>query len=414
MSYNEKEEIVDLNYIKMDGKNEIELLSHEDIEMDKLNILFLVKEFEDENIGKNLSNYLRQIIPEGSDLFKTNLDYMKQYFKSIILDKNNLYISVNRILSTDYKEKFIFNQENVQDICKLLCASFNEIKKYKISNYKDFKEAIDKLDFTKYDFFKIYSNDDYLKNKNKERNDINSLQSKSSTFSSYSAQFKDLYDEKNSNENNLLIELNRYHNEQKGIYYIDNESSVCSFFLNNNYIDYNFGEEENRKILTKECFLYPNKNINIGKTELPIELILLLYKFKNVETLIFQIQNINEQFIKMVIFILINIEWLFTSGIKEVKFDLGNNDLQIGMNEIYKERTSKFYHNCKKERSLVFNPDGYKSRTINLWEPEQIFFLKIFKKKIIKTLNFCIIYNLMKKLVLLIIIYVIYIMNLEI
>ena len=80
----------------------------------------------------------------------------------------------------------------------------------------------------------------------------------------------------------------------------------------------------------------------------------------------------------MVIFILINIEWLFTSGIKEVKFDLGNNDLQIGMNEIYKERTSKFYHNCKKERSLVFNPDGYKSRTINLWEPEtDIFFENI-------------------------------------
>ena len=56
MSYNEKEDVVDLNYIKMDGKNEIELLNQEDIEMDKLNILFLVKEFEDENIGKNLSN----------------------------------------------------------------------------------------------------------------------------------------------------------------------------------------------------------------------------------------------------------------------------------------------------------------------------------------------------------------------
>ena len=378
MSYNEKEEVVDLNYIKMDGKNEIELLSQEDIEMDKLYISFLVKEFEDENIGKNLSNYLRQVIPEGTDLFKTNLDYMKQYFKSVILDKNNLYISINRIISTDYKEKFIFNQENVQDICKLLCSSFNEIKKYKISNYKDFKEAIDKIDFTKYDFFKIYSNDDYLKNKNKERNDINSLQSKSTTFSSYSVQIKDLYDEKNSNENNLLIELNRYHNEQKGIYYIDNESSVCSFFLNNNYIDYNFREEENRKILTKECFLYPNKNINIDKTELPIEFILLLYKFKNVETLIFQVQNIDEQFIKMAIFILINIEWLFKSGIKEVKFDLGNDDLQIGMSEIYKERASEFYQYHKKKRSLLFNPDGYKSRTINLWEPEtDIFFENI-------------------------------------
>ena len=390
MSYDEKEEVVDLNYIKMDGKNEIELLSQEDIEMDKLNILFLVKEFEDENIGKNLSNYLRQVIPEGSDLFKTNLDYMKQYLKSIILDKNNLYISINRILSTDYKEKFIFNQENVQDICKLLCSSFKEIKKYKISNYKDFKEAIDKLDFTKYDFFKIYSNDDYLKNK--ERNDKNSLQSKSTTFSSYSAQIKDLFDEYNLNENNLLIELNRYHNEPKGIYYIDNESSVCSFFLNNNYIDYNFREEENIKILTKECFLYPEKNININKTELPIELILLLYKLKNVETLIFQVQNIDEQFIKMAIFILINIEWLFTSGIKEVKFDLGNDDLQIGMSEIYKERTYEFYQYHKKERSLVFNPDGYKSRTINLWEPETDIFFENIQKDDNKKVEF--LYNI--------------------
>ena len=390
MSYNEKEDVVDLNYIKMDGKNEIELLNQEDIEMDKLNILFLVKEFEDENIGKNLSNYLRQVIPEGPDLFKTNIDYMKQYLKSITLDKNNLYISINRILSTDYKEKFIFNQTNVQDICKLFCASLNEIKKYKIYNYKDFKEAIDKLDFSKYDFFKIYSNDEYLKYK--ERNDINSLQSKSTTFSSFSAQIKDLYDEKISNENNLLNGLNRYHNEQKGIYYIDNESIECSFFLNNNYIDYNFREEENRTILSKECFLYPKKNINIDKTELPIELILLLYKLKNVETLIFQAQNIDEQLIKMIIFILINIEWLFTSGIKEVKFDLGNDDLQIGMNEIYKERTFEFYHNYKKERSLVFNPDGYKSRTINLWEPEADIFFENIQKDDNKKVEF--LYNI--------------------
>ena len=392
MSYNEKEEIEELNYIKMDGKNEIELLSKEDIEMDKLNILFLVKEFEDENIGKNLSNYLKEVIPEGPDLFKTNLDYMKQYLKPIILDKNNLYISINRILSIDYKEKFILNQTNVQDICKLLCTSLNEIKKYKIYNYKDFREAIDIIDFSKYDFFKIYSNEDYLKNKNKEKNDINSSQSKSTTFSSFSTQIKDIYDEKGSNENNLLIDLNRYHNEQKGIYYIDNESTVCSFLLNNDYIDYNFREEENRTILTKECFLYPIKNNNINKTELPIELILLLYKFQNVETLIFQAQNIDEQFIRMVVFILINIEWLFISGIKEVKFDLGNDAIQIGMNEIYMERASEFYQNYKKERNLVFNPNDYKSRTINLWEPETDIFFENIQKEDNKKIEF--LYNI--------------------
>ena len=139
-------------------------------------------------------------------------------------------------------------------------------------------------------------------------------------------------------------------------------------------------------------FFISKKNIKIDKTELPIELILLLCKFKNVETLVFQAQNIDEQFIKMVIFILINIEWLFKKGIKEVKFDLGNDDLQIGMNEIYKERTFEFYHNYKKERSLVFNPDGYKSRTINLWEPEADIFFENIQKDDNKKVEF--LYNI--------------------
>lgn len=84
--------------------------------------------------------------------------------------------------------------------------------------------------------------------------------------------------------------------------------------------------------------------MHFEKNELPLELILILYKFKNVKTLIFQIQNIEENFIKLAIFIIINANWLFINGISEIKFDLGNDNLQYRINEVFRERTAELYH----------------------------------------------------------------------
>ena len=112
---------------------------------------------------------------------------------------------------------------------KILAFYFNELKKFKINTLKELKNAISQIKFEKYDFFQIYVNNDYFKNKYKEqdRSELTlsrgSSQCKSTTYSSCSTPFKDLYDENDElEENNIYNEINGYHNTARGMYYIDN------------------------------------------------------------------------------------------------------------------------------------------------------------------------------------------------
>ena len=390
MSSTSSEEEFELNYIKLDSKNEIRLLGKEDYEIEMVTFMMSIKEFGDENIGKNIIQFLKKLIPESNDLMKLNIDYSKQFMKLINADKKKvLCSSVNQILSIDFKDKFIFNKTNVENIGNILTNSLNELKKYKIYNIKELKAAISKINFEKFDFFKIFSNDGYLKNKDNSKIDLSlsrqSSQCKSTTFSSYGTIVKDLYEETSEiDENNLIMELNRYHNEAKGMFYIDNsiKNIMCSSFLTSNY-NYN-EEEEIKKKLTKDCFYYPksNKNTITEPLELPIELILLLYKLKNVKTLIFQIKKVDELFLKMAIFILLNIKWLFTKGIDDIKYDLGNEEMQQELSELFSERTAELYYHFQKSKNLIYYTGSYQARTINCWEPEEDIFFEKFEKDI--------------------------------
>ena len=98
----------------------------------------------------------------------------------------------------------------------ILAFYFNELKKFKINTLKELKNAISQIKFEKYDFFQIYVNKDYFKNKYKEQDrseltlNRGSSQCKSTTFSSCSTPFKVLYDENDElEENNLGNEINR-------------------------------------------------------------------------------------------------------------------------------------------------------------------------------------------------------------
>jgi hypothetical protein len=381
MSSSSSEEVFELNYVKIDSKNDIRLLDEQDLEIETYGFMTSVTGFEQEKIGKNILSYLRKVIPESHDILKTNIDYSKQFVKLINSDKKkNLYSAINHILSIDFNENFIFNKANIFDTTIILTYCFNELKKYKISSLKDLKMAINKIKYDKYDFFQIFANYDYLKNKDKEKIDLTlsrvSSQCKSTTFSSYGTPLKDLYNEVTEIDENDLNEINKNQREARGYYYIDNnEKNIIS--SSTLIKDYNNNEEEGKKVLSKECFYYPkyNKNSLSEPTELPIELILLLSKFRNIKTLIFQIHNVDEQFLKMSIFILMNIKILFINGIEEFKFDLGNEEIQQGLNTMFNERTKELYSHFHKIQNLVYFTGSYQARTSNCWDPEgDIFF----------------------------------------
>ena len=70
---------------------------------------------------------------------------------------------MKRILSIDFEKEFIFNYTNIFDVCCIASLLFSDCKKYKISSMDDLKTIIKKINFQKYDFYRLYL--DYGKNK---------------------------------------------------------------------------------------------------------------------------------------------------------------------------------------------------------------------------------------------------------
>ena len=379
----------ELNFIKIDSDNNIKLIGTDDLELEMLDLITCVSPFEMESIDGILLKFFRQFIPKVQDLVQTNIELIKKNKKLTHPDKKTNLIndSINRILSTDFKDTFIFNKTNIEDVYNILSNSFLDIKKYKISSYDDLKEALKKLKFEKYKIDKLYFNNDYLKNKMNINTSRNSSIRSASTFPSSFATIKELNDEASELDDNTQKYTNRYFNKPLEITYIDNniKNIINSSILTS---DYNYNEEEvSKKLLTKECFSFQKNNKDEG--ELPIELIILLYKLKNVKTLIYQINNIDEKLSKMAILIFLNIKWLFMSEIQEVKFDLGNEILQKGILEVFNERSSEIYYNFQKIKNATYYNGSYKARTINCWEPEgDIFFEKREENQNNKKINY--------------------------
>ena len=137
----------------------------------------------------------------------------------------------------------------------------------------DLKTIIKKINFQKYDFYRLYL--DYGKNKIKR--------------SSVSLTNDTLFCSKLIN----LEENQKIYNEdilEKNIKY-NNTLNSASNFSNKN---------DKTKILSKKTFIYPeynkigNRDPMLNETEIPVELIMLMSKLQNVQCLTFQIQKQNQ------------------------------------------------------------------------------------------------------------------------
>ena len=341
------EDEFELNYIKIDSKDEIKLLETDDSVVEISNLFTKVGEFGEKKMTKNIIKDLEKNIPQNSELLKYNFDFSKKFTKIINSEKKkNFNESVKRILSIDFENEFIFNYSNIYDVCSIICLFFSEYKKYKISSIDELKNIIKKIHLQQYDFYRLYV-------------DFNQIKKKTVVFNK--TQNSSQLDNKNILEENI-----------KTNYVLNNDNT-------NLYI--NEDKENDLKIISKKIFIYPeynkigNKDLGLNKTELPIELILILRKFKEVNTLIFQIQNVDANYISLATFILANIEWLFIKDIKEVKFDINNDDIQQGLNKLYNIKAENFYRKYKINKNKIFYNGMYSARNINCWVPESdVFF----------------------------------------
>ena len=203
------EDEYELNYLKINCNNDAKLTAPEDYELEMFDLITIIPPDAEEKgkIDGVLLKYYKKFIPPLQDLLKTNIDLGKQFQKNFHFDKKNtvLYESVNRILSTDFKGKFIFNKINVQDVSIILSSAFSETKKYKISNFTEFNQALKKIDFQKYKFDKLYLNNEFVKNRSNTLNQTRSIRSNSSNSSiTPNTPIKMLYDENIEIEDTLL------------------------------------------------------------------------------------------------------------------------------------------------------------------------------------------------------------------
>ena len=346
------EDEFELNYIKIDSKDEIKILETDDSVAEISTLFSKVADFGQKKLNKNIIKDLEKNIPQNYDLLKYNIDFSKKFIKIINLDKKKNFIaSVKRILSIDFEKEFIFNYTNIYDVSSIICLLFSEYKKYKISSIDDLKNIIKRINLQQYDFYRLYT-DFSLKKKKTTISSTNKTQVKSSQI----------------NDNKTL---------EKNI--------KSNYVLNNEYSYINEDKENDIKIISKKIFIYPeynkigNKDPGLNKTELPIELILILRKLKDVRTLIFQIQNVENNYKNLAKFILSNIDWLFIKGINEVKFDINNEDIQRGLDESYNLITENYYKKYKIDKNKIFYNGLYSARNINCWVPESDLFF--FEKK---------------------------------
>ena len=371
------EDEYELNFLKIDSNNNVNLIMPDDYELEMLDLFACVSPFEQESIDGILLKFFKKFLPTGQDLVQINIDISKKNIKLINSEKkrNKILESVNRVLSTDFNDHFIFNKTNLQDVANILSNSFNDIKKYKISNYTELKNALKTINFNKYKIDKLFFNTEYIQNKSTNLSRGNRLKISKIFSPSNSSTLKDFTGNFEKDERTPIKE--KPQNKYTYITLIDNNTKniVNSLSLNNN--DYCLEENPKKILLTKECFDFKKNNKEEG--EIPIELIILLYKLRKVKTLIYQINQVDEQFFKNAIFVFMNIKWLFMEEIEEIKFDLGNEDLQKGIIRVFNERASEIYSNFHKIKNAFYYKGSYKARTLNCWEPEGDIFFNEFK-----------------------------------
>ena len=366
-----KEDEFELNYVKIDGKNEIKLLGSDDYAAEVSIFFSTVTEFEQEKIAKRVIKEIQKNIPDKTDLFKANIEFSKKFLKIIKDDKkNSITTSVNRILSLDFKNQFIFNYANIFDVCCIVSLFFNKIKSSykKITSIDELKKKIKDTNLQKYNFFKLFTNNNSLKTK-KGKNSFSFTNKSKSTDNSSIKDFKD---------NDSIFENEEISCNSK-MYELILEKNIKSNSVLNSVAGY-LREDTQKKVLTKDNFIYPKwsdygKEVKLTKDDLPLELLILLFKLRDVNCLIFQIKSIENNFKKLAIFVLSNISWLFFKDIEEVKFDFENEKIQKELYKSFESRTEDLYLKNDIKKNNVYYDGIYKARSINCWEPEgDIFF----------------------------------------
>ena len=103
-------------FLKLDTESDAKLIH--DLYYEKMELLSSIFPLETASIDGTLLKSFKSIlhIPTYQDLLKINIEQAKSLSKLLNINKNNLNNIMNKLLSIDLKQQFIFCQKNLDII----------------------------------------------------------------------------------------------------------------------------------------------------------------------------------------------------------------------------------------------------------------------------------------------------------
>ena len=344
MSINGIPYIIPMEYIQIDHKNSIEVIEQNVYINEVSSFLNIIN--NEGTLGKEINKFFQILVPESKedDTFKM-LSSMASKSKS---DKEISENAINKIMNLPENNVFVLSK----DICELLAVimreSFKKLKKKKIKSFKELMDIIVKVKSEERDVLLNYKTANNINNNAKN-------QKKSSKTS------------KNPSSTKHINQLSFA--GQTGLNLMKMDKKI------------NFGKSLIMGLDTEEQldldFCYKFKTLASDKREpIPIEMIILIQKFKKIRKLILNIDrsvksnntedNLNagnssnsssdsifsQSDILNYIFVLSNIEWLF-SDLLELEVDLSNDNLTTSLIKAHRNNLKRFAKLINKEVKLT-------------------------------------------------------------
>ena len=332
-----------LNYLKITGQDKIEELDNEAYLQQCMMFSSTLAQENEDNIGKEINKFFNLILTENKEgePLKVNIAMSNRFNKEKVIDNQ-----INYILNKNFDSELVLDEEMSENIATILTIIYQKIQsKFKFNSYQAFVNKINNYNLFERDILK-----DYLitEEESRQRNmalnspakpdyEINRFLSTSPMKSRKTVSIPD-----NSSKKNISTK-------------IKNRNST----LNKTKIIYEFREK--------------NSDKNLG---FPIEILILKRKFQTIKKIKLMISNsvsrskknifdsesfsdkdnsfINVSFssnlseinlkqkdIQNIIFVLLNLNWLFFNII-EIEIDLSNDNIIKEQILLYKSSLKHF------------------------------------------------------------------------
>ena len=332
-----------LNYLKITGQDKIEELDNEAYVQQCMMFSSTLAQENEDNIGKEINKFFNLILTENKEgePLKVNIAMANRFNKEKVIDNQ-----INYILNKNFDSELVLDEEMSENIATILTIIYQKIQsKFKFNSYQAFVNKINNYNLFERDILK-----DYLitEEESRQRNmalnspakpdyEINRFLSTSPMKSRKTVSIPD-----NSSKKNISTK-------------IKNRNST----LNKTKIIYEFREK--------------NSDKNLG---FPIEILILKRKFQTIKKIKLMISNsvsrskknifdsesfsdkdnsfINVSFssnlseinlkqkdIQNIIFVLLNLNWLFFNII-EIEIDLSNDNIIKEQILLYKSSLKHF------------------------------------------------------------------------